>query len=89
MYTNLPVDGPVTMFSALTMFSTFFNAWRSLIPLVILCCQQQNELVTQEPPLASNLVDLASQYTKWTQGWVEGALDSADSVLGRPGIGLL
>lgn len=42
-----------------------FNAWRSSVPLVILCCQQQNELVTQEPLLASNLVDLAKQYTKW------------------------
>lgn len=42
-----------------------FNAWRSHVPLVILCCQQQNELVTQEPLLASNLVDLAQQYTKW------------------------
>ncbi|MBV9789948.1 MAG: thiamine pyrophosphate-binding protein [Chloroflexi bacterium] len=42
-----------------------FNAWRSHVPLVILCCQQQNELVTQEPILASNLVDLARQYTKW------------------------
>ncbi|XZF16281.1 thiamine pyrophosphate-binding protein [Chitinophagaceae bacterium MMS25-I14] len=42
-----------------------FNAWRSQVPLVILCCQQQNELVTQEPLLASNLVDLARQYTKW------------------------
>lgn len=42
-----------------------FNAARSHIPLVILCCQQQNELVTQEPLLASNLVDLARQYTKW------------------------
>lgn len=42
-----------------------FNAWRSHTPLVILCCQQQNELVTQEPLLASNLVDLARQYTKW------------------------
>ncbi len=42
-----------------------FNAWRSHMPLVILCCQQQNELVTQEPLLASNLVDLAKQYTKW------------------------
>src|SRR5262249_2370292 len=42
-----------------------FNAWRSRMPLVILCCQQQNELVTQEPLLASNLVDLARQYTKW------------------------
>ncbi|BAZ32075.1 thiamine pyrophosphate binding domain-containing protein [Cylindrospermum sp. NIES-4074] len=41
-----------------------FNAWRSHIPLVILCCQQQNELVTQEPLLASNLVHLAQQYTK-------------------------
>jgi benzoylformate decarboxylase len=42
-----------------------FNAYRSEMPLVILCCQQQNELVTQEPLLASNLVDLARQYTKW------------------------
>jgi benzoylformate decarboxylase len=42
-----------------------FNAWRSRMPLVILCCQQQNELVTQEPLLASSLVDLARQYTKW------------------------
>jgi benzoylformate decarboxylase len=42
-----------------------FNACRSNTPLVILCCQQQNELVTQEPLLASNLVDLARQYTKW------------------------
>lgn len=42
-----------------------FNAWRSRIPLVIFCCQQQNELVTQEPLLTSNLVDLARQYTKW------------------------
>lgn len=42
-----------------------FNASRSRVPLVILCCQQQNELVTQEPLLASNLVDLARQYTKW------------------------
>ncbi|SFW75761.1 thiamine pyrophosphate-binding protein [Chitinophaga sancti] len=42
-----------------------FNAYRSQVPLVVLCCQQQNELVTQEPLLASNLVDLAKQYTKW------------------------
>lgn len=42
-----------------------FNAYRSQVPLVIICCQQQNELVTQEPLLASNLVDLAKQYTKW------------------------
>lgn len=42
-----------------------FNAFRSRAPLVIFCCQQQNELVTQEPLLASNLVDLARQYTKW------------------------
>ncbi|MCD0475863.1 thiamine pyrophosphate-binding protein [Flavobacterium sp. EDS] len=42
-----------------------FNAHRSQMPLVVLCCQQQNELVTQEPLLASNLVDLAKQYTKW------------------------
>jgi benzoylformate decarboxylase len=42
-----------------------FNAWRSQVPVIILCAQQQNELVTQEPLLSSNLVDLAKQYTKW------------------------
>lgn len=51
-----------------------FNAFRSRMPLVILCCQQQNEMVTQEPLLASNLVDLARQYTKWAhevRAWEE------------------
>lgn len=42
-----------------------FNAYKSQVPLIVLCAQQQNELVTQEPILASNLVDLAKQYTKW------------------------
>ncbi len=42
-----------------------FNASRSRTPMVILCCQQQNELVTQEPLLASDLVAVAKQYTKW------------------------
>jgi len=43
-----------------------FNACRSRTPLVILCCQQQNDLVTQEPLLASNLVEIARQFTKWS-----------------------
>lgn len=54
-----------------------FNAWRSRVPLVVLCCQQHNELVTQEPLLASNLVQLASQYTKWShelRSWEETPL---------------
>lgn len=42
-----------------------FNAHCSRMPLIVLCAQQQNELVTQEPLLASNLVKLAEQYTKW------------------------
>jgi benzoylformate decarboxylase len=42
-----------------------FNAWKSRVPLVILCGQQQNELVTQEPLLASNVVQVISQFTKW------------------------
>ncbi|WP_437652601.1 thiamine pyrophosphate-binding protein [Sorangium sp. So ce1182] len=42
------------------------NAWKSRTPLVILCGQQQNELVTQEPLLASNVVQIASQFTKWS-----------------------
>jgi benzoylformate decarboxylase len=51
-----------------------FNACRSRVPLVVLCGQQQNELVTQEPLLASNLVEVASQYTKWShelRAWEE------------------
>lgn len=51
-----------------------FNASRSRVPLVIFCCQQQNELVTQEPLLASNLVEVAGQYTKWSheiRAWEE------------------
>ena len=51
-----------------------FNAWRSNIPLVIFCGQQHNELVTQEPLLASNLVQVATQYTKWShelRSWEE------------------
>jgi benzoylformate decarboxylase len=43
-----------------------FNAYRSQVPLVILCCQQQNELVTQEPLLSSNIAELAKQYCKWS-----------------------
>lgn len=42
-----------------------FNAYRSQMPLVIICAQQQNELVTQEPLLSSNLVSLAEDYCKW------------------------
>jgi benzoylformate decarboxylase len=54
-----------------------FNAWRSHVPLVILCCQQHNELVTQEPLLASNTVEVAKQYTKWShelRSWEETPL---------------
>lgn len=42
-----------------------FNAYRSQMPLVIICAQQENELVTQEPLLSSNLVKLAEEYCKW------------------------
>lgn len=54
-----------------------FNAQRSRVPLVILCCQQHNQLVTQEPLLASDLVQIARQYTKWAhevRTWEEFAL---------------
>jgi benzoylformate decarboxylase len=54
-----------------------FNAHRSRVPLVILCCQQHNELVTQEPLLASDLVQVARQYTKWAhevRSWEEFGL---------------
>ncbi|HEY0069913.1 MAG TPA: thiamine pyrophosphate-binding protein [Chloroflexia bacterium] len=51
-----------------------YNAWKSRVPLVILCGQQQNELVTQEPLLASNVVQIVSQFTKWShelRSWEE------------------
>ena len=54
-----------------------FNAWRSHMPLVVLCGQQHNQLVTQEPLLASNVVQVASQYTKWShelRSWEETPL---------------
>jgi benzoylformate decarboxylase len=43
-----------------------YNAWRSRVPLIILCAQQQNELVTQEPLLESDVVEIARQFTKWS-----------------------
>lgn len=50
------------------------NAWKSHVPLVVLCGQQQNELVTQEPLLASDVVQIAKQFTKWShelRAWEE------------------
>src|SRR5262249_34787298 len=44
---------------------------------VVLCGQQHNQLVTQEPLLASNVVQVASQYTKWShelRSWEETPL---------------
>ncbi|PTL76497.1 benzoylformate decarboxylase [Vitiosangium sp. GDMCC 1.1324] len=51
-----------------------YNAYKSRMPVVVLCGQQQNELVTQEPLLASNLVQVAEQFTKWShelRAWEE------------------
>lgn len=42
-----------------------FNAYKSHIPVVVICAQQHNALVFQEPLLASDLVQVARQYTKW------------------------
>lgn len=50
------------------------NAWKSRVPLVILCGQQHNQLVTQEPLLGANLVEIADQFTKWAheaRSWQE------------------
>jgi benzoylformate decarboxylase len=50
------------------------NAWKSRVPLVILCGQQHNQLVTQEPLLASDVVEMARQFTKWAheaRAWQE------------------
>jgi benzoylformate decarboxylase len=42
-----------------------FNAYKSHIPVVVLCAQQHSELLLQEPLLASDLVRVAGQYAKW------------------------
>jgi len=50
------------------------NAWKSRVPLVVLCGQQHNQLVTQEPLLASDVVEIARQFTKWAheaRAWQE------------------
>lgn len=54
-----------------------FNAKKSRVPLVILCGQQHNQLVTQEPLLASDVVEIARQFTKWAhevRSWDEAPL---------------
>lgn len=43
-----------------------FNAYKSHIPLLILCGQQHSKLVLQEPLLFSDTVRVAEQYTKWS-----------------------
>lgn len=43
-----------------------FNAAKSHVPLVVLCGQQHSNLLLQEPLLASDLVKVAEQYTKWS-----------------------
>ncbi|KAK6211334.1 hypothetical protein QIS74_04978 [Colletotrichum tabaci] len=45
--------------------TNLFNASRSQFPLIILCAQQQNALVVQEPLLSSDTVSLARNYCKW------------------------
>lgn len=42
-----------------------FNAAKSHIPLIVLCGQQHEHLLLQEPLLASDVVQVAQQYTKW------------------------
>ncbi|SFS99256.1 thiamine pyrophosphate-binding protein [Saccharopolyspora flava] len=42
-----------------------FNAYRSHVPLIVLCGQQHSNLLIQEPLLGSDLVRVAGQYTKW------------------------
>lgn len=42
-----------------------FNAFRSNVPLLVLCGQQHSNLLIQEPLLGSDLVQVARQYTKW------------------------
>src|SRR5260370_18494287 len=39
-----------------------FNAWRSRVPVVILCGQQHNQLVTLQPLLASKVFQISTQF---------------------------
>ena len=70
------------------LIGNLFNAWRSRMPVVILCAQQHNQLVTQEPLLASNMVQLADQYTKWSheaRSWERDAAGAPAGVQGGDG----
>jgi benzoylformate decarboxylase len=58
-----------------------FNAYKSHIPVVVLCAQQHSELLLQEPLLASDLVRVAGQYTKWA--WEVRAPEELGVVLQR------
>jgi benzoylformate decarboxylase len=42
-----------------------YNAYKSHVPLVVLCAQQHSDLLLQEPVLSSDLVRTAGQYAKW------------------------
>lgn len=58
-----------------------FNAYKSHVPVVVLCAQQHSELLLQEPALASDLVRVAGQYTKWA--WEVRTPDELGVVLQR------
>jgi len=48
------------------LLANLYNAWRARIPLIVIGGQQSSELVTQEPLLWSNTVELTRQFTKWS-----------------------
>lgn len=43
-----------------------YNAFKSHIPVVVLCGQQHSNLLIQEPLLGSDIAQVAQQYTKWS-----------------------
>ncbi|RDI53436.1 thiamine pyrophosphate-binding protein [Nocardia mexicana] len=47
------------------IIDNLYNAYRSNIPVLVLCGQQHSDLLIQEPILASDLVRTAGQYAKW------------------------
>jgi len=50
---------------AANIVSNLYNAYRSNIPVLVLCGQQHSDLLIQEPLLGSDLVRTAGQYAKW------------------------
>lgn len=46
--------------------STAYSAQKARIPLIFLADQQDNQILSDEPPLSANLCEIAKPFCKWT-----------------------